>query len=126
MLDDADIEKATSCGAFGTFFHQGQICMASGRHLVHESIADQLTLAERAARLPVGDPGSEEVALGPIINRRQIDRVQEIVDEAVNAGADVMAGGKSDPPYFPPTVLAQVPGTCAPGTRRSSDRSRPS
>ena len=56
--------RATSCGAFGTFFHH-QICMASGRHLVHESIADQYisTLAERAARLPVGDPGSEEVAL---------------------------------------------------------------
>jgi benzaldehyde dehydrogenase (NAD) len=110
VLDDADIEKASSCGSFGTFFHQGQICMASGRHLVHESVADEYIskLAERAARLPVGDPGKEEVALGPIINRRQIDRVQEIVDEAVNAGADLKAGGKGDPPYFPPTVLANM------------------
>src|SRR5215211_3288867 len=110
VLDDADIEKATSCGSFGTFFHQGQICMASGRHLVHESVADDYIskLAERAARLPVGDPSTEEVALGPIINRRQVDRVQEIVDDAVNAGADLRAGGKGDPPYFPPTVLAEV------------------
>lgn len=110
VLDDADLEKATSCGAFGTFFHQGQICMASGRHLVDESIADQYIskLAERAARLPVGDPGSGEVALGPIINRRQIDRVQEIVDHAVNAGAEIRVGGRGDPPYFPPTVLANV------------------
>ena len=110
VLDDADVEKATSCGSFGTFFHQGQICMASGRHLVHESIVDEYIskLAERAGHLPVGDPGTEEVALGPIINRRQIDRVQEIVDEAVEAGAEVKAGGKGDPPYFPPTVLANV------------------
>ncbi len=110
VLDDADIEKAVSCGSFGTFFHQGQICMASGRHLVHESVAEEYisTLAEHAARLPVGDPGKEEVALGPIINRRQIDRVQEIVDDAVSSGAELKAGGKGDPPYFPPTVLADV------------------
>ncbi|HEY1237411.1 MAG TPA: benzaldehyde dehydrogenase [Solirubrobacterales bacterium] len=110
VLDDADIEKASSCGSFGTFFHQGQICMASGRHLVHESVADEYIskLAERAGRLPVGDPGKEEVALGPIINRRQIDRVQELVDDAVSAGADLRVGGKGDPPFFPPTVLANM------------------
>jgi benzaldehyde dehydrogenase (NAD) len=110
VLDDADLEKAASCGSFGTFFHQGQICMASGRHLVHESVADSYIskLAEHASHLPVGNPATEEVALGPIINRRQIDRVQEIVDDAVGAGADLKAGGKSDPPYFPPTVLANV------------------
>src|SRR3954454_20701364 len=58
VLDDADIEKAASCGSFGTFFHQGQICMGYGWHLVHESIADEYIslLAERGGRLPVGDP----------------------------------------------------------------------
>jgi benzaldehyde dehydrogenase (NAD) len=110
VLDDADVDKATSCGAFGSFYHQGQICMAAGRHLIHEKIADQYLekLAERAGRLPVGDPAREEVVLGPMINRRQLDRVQEIVDEAASGGADVRAGGKGDPPYFPPTVLGNV------------------
>jgi benzaldehyde dehydrogenase (NAD) len=110
VLDDADVDKASSCGAFGSFYHQGQICMASGRHLVHEKIADSYTdaLAERAGRLPVGDPAREDVVLGPIINRSQLDRVQEIVTDAVDKGAVVRAGGTADPPFFPPTVLAGI------------------
>jgi benzaldehyde dehydrogenase (NAD) len=112
VLDDADVDKASSCGSFGSFYHQGQICMAAGRHLVHEKIADQYleALAARAGKLPVGDPAQEDVVLGPMINRRQLDRVQEIVDDAASAGAEVRAGGKGDPPYFPPTVLGKVTG----------------
>jgi benzaldehyde dehydrogenase (NAD) len=110
VLEDADVEDASSCGAFGSFYHQGQICMAAGRHIVHEKIADAYleALAGRASRLPVGDPAREDVVLGPMINRRQLDRVQEIVDDAAGAGAEVRAGGKGDPPYFPPTVLGKV------------------
>jgi benzaldehyde dehydrogenase (NAD) len=110
VLDDADVEAASSCGSFGSFYHQGQICMAAGRHIVHESIADRYleALAERAGRLPVGDPAREEVVLGPMIDRPQLDRVQEIVDEAAQGGADVRAGGTADPPFFPPTVLGDV------------------
>jgi benzaldehyde dehydrogenase (NAD) len=110
VLDDADPEDASSAGSFGSFYHQGQICMAAGRHIVHEKIAERYVaaLAERAGKLPVGDPGTEDVVLGPIINRSQFDRVQEIVDEAAGAGAEVRAGGKGDAPYFPPTVLANV------------------
>ena len=112
VLDDADVDKASSCGSFGSFYHQGQICMASGRHIVHEKIADQYleALATRAGKLPIGDPAREDVVQGPMINRKQLDRVQEIVDEAAGAGADVLAGGKGDPPYFPPTVLGNVSG----------------
>jgi benzaldehyde dehydrogenase (NAD) len=112
VLDDADVESASSCGSFGSFYHQGQICMAAGRHIVHEKIAAEYleALAARAGRLPVGDPAREDVVLGPMINRTQLDRVQEIVDEAAGAGARVLAGGKGDPPYFPPTVLADVTG----------------
>jgi benzaldehyde dehydrogenase (NAD) len=110
VCDDADVDGASSAGAWGTFLHQGQICMAAGRHLVHESIADQYIakLAERGARLPVGNPATEEVALGPIINRKQIDRVQDIVSEAVGAGATAHTGGTADGPYFPPTVLGDM------------------
>jgi benzaldehyde dehydrogenase (NAD) len=110
VLDDADLEAASSAGAWGSFLHQGQICMTAGRHIVHERIADDYVeaLAERANRLPVGNPFEEEVALGPIINERQLDRVVRIVGETVDAGATLVAGGTHEGPYYKPTVLSGV------------------
>ena len=110
VLADADVEAASSSGAWGSFLHQGQICMAAGRHIVHESIAQQYTeaLAARAAHLPVGNPDTDQVALGPIINESQIERVQRLVDDSVSAGAAVVTGGKRDGPYFPATVMGDV------------------
>ena len=125
MLDDADIEAASSAGAWGSFLHQGQICLAVSRHLVHESIVDEYTaaLVERAQRLPVGNPATEEVALGPIINERQLARVQRIVDESVAQGAKLLAGGTHDGPVLPPTVLGDVTPTHA-RVRRGDLRAR--
>jgi benzaldehyde dehydrogenase (NAD) len=110
VLDDADIEAASSAGAWGSFLHQGQICIAVSRHLVHESIAEDYlaALAERAGRLTVGNPATSEVALGPIINQKQVERVQRIVDETVTAGASALVGGTHDGPFFPATVLRDV------------------
>src|SRR5579885_3533004 len=58
ILEDADVERAASAGAWGSFFHQGQICMASSRHLVHERVAERYVehLTATARRLAVGDP----------------------------------------------------------------------
>jgi len=66
VLDDADLDKAVSLGAWGAFLHQGQICMASGRHLVHRSLYSAYVgkLAAKADHLPVGDPATAQVALG--------------------------------------------------------------
>jgi benzaldehyde dehydrogenase (NAD) len=110
VLDDADIEAASSAGAWGSFLHQGQICIAVSRHLVHESIVAEYTaaLAERAARLPVGNPATDEVALGPIINERQVGRVRRIIDESVAQGARLVTGGTNDGPFFAATVLGEV------------------
>jgi benzaldehyde dehydrogenase (NAD) len=110
VLEDADIEAASSAGAWGSFLHQGQICLAVSRHLVHESIAEDYlaALTERAARLPVGNPATEQVALGPIINAKQVERVQRIVDETVAAGATALIGGASDGLFYPATVLRDV------------------
>jgi benzaldehyde dehydrogenase (NAD) len=110
VLEDADIEAASSAGAWGSFLHQGQICLAVSRHLVHESIAEDYlaALTERAARLTVGNPATAEVHLGPIINEKQVERVQRIVDETVTAGASVLVGGSHDGPFFAPTVLRDV------------------
>ena len=110
ILDDADIEVASSAGSFGSFFHQGQICMTAGRHLVHERVAAEYreAIARRARALPVGDPFTEEVAVGPMINRRQLDRVEEIVRGTEAAGAQVVAGGTHDGRYYQPTVIDGV------------------
>jgi benzaldehyde dehydrogenase (NAD) len=110
VLDDADLELATSAGAFGSFFYQGQICMASSRHLVHEKIADAYVklLVERTKKLTVGDPAVERVALGPLINDQQLDRVTGIVDRSVKAGAHVATGGTHEGRFYRPTVLTGV------------------
>jgi benzaldehyde dehydrogenase (NAD) len=113
VMDDVDVEKASSIGAFGSFMHQGQICMTTGRHLVHASIAADYTaaLAERAERLPVGDPASGQVALGPVIDAGQRDHIHELVTASVDAGARLAAGGTYEELFYRPTVLGDTPVT---------------
>jgi benzaldehyde dehydrogenase (NAD) len=110
VLEDADLDKAVSAGAWGSFLHQGQICMTTGRHLVHESIAAEYVerLTSKANVLPVGDPASDEVALGPMIDERQRDKVHGLVTKSVEAGAKLAAGGTYDGLFYRPTVLADV------------------
>lgn len=101
------LAKAVSAGAFGSFLHQGQICMTTGRHLVHESVVEEYArlLAEKAAHLPVGDPATEHVAQGPIIDERQLANIDRIVSESAAGGATVLAGGAPQGRFYPPTVL---------------------
>lgn len=82
VLRDADIESAVAQASWGSFFHQGQICMTAGRHLVHASLYDEYVerLAARAEELAVGDPYRERVHLGPLIDRAQLDRVHALVE----------------------------------------------
>lgn len=109
VLDDADVDVAAGAGAYGSFTHQGQICMAIGRHLVAESIAERYVdaLAAAANRLTVGDP-TGDVDLGPIINQDQVDHIDNIVGRTVDAGATLRAGGTRDGLFVRPTVLAGV------------------
>src|SRR3954454_22225190 len=86
VLPDVDVAAAASVGAYGTFAHQGQICMATSRHLVHRDIAEQYTqiLTDKVDKLPVGDPFRDHVALGPLIDAHQRDRVHELVTASVD------------------------------------------
>ncbi len=134
VLDDADLDAAVNNAAWGSLLHQGQICMATGRHLVHESIADEYVerLTAHARSLVVGDPRRPEVRVGPLIDARQALRVHDIVTGSVEAGAVLRTGGSHDGPFYKPTVLDRVtPGVRAfreeifgpviPVTRFSSD-----
>lgn len=110
ILDDADMDLALCGGAWGSWLHQGQICMSAGRHLVHESKVQEYArrMAEKAQALPVGDPHTQPVALGPIITAQQVARVDRIVQDSIAMGAKLLAGGSPNGLFYPATVLADV------------------
>ncbi|MFE2478982.1 aldehyde dehydrogenase family protein [Streptomyces sp. NPDC059389] len=110
VLKDADVEAAVAQASWGSFFHQGQICMTAGRHLVHASLYDEYVerLAARAEALAVGDPYRERVHLGPLIDHGQLERVHALVEASTEQGAKLVAGGTYEDLFYRPTVLAGV------------------
>ena len=110
VLDDADLDAATAAGAFSSFQFQGQVCFAAGRHIVHESLASDYidALRDKAQGLRLGDPYREDVQLGPIVNEKQVRRVDDIVQRSVDGGARLVTGGTYEGLFYQPTVLAEV------------------
>ncbi|SDA62228.1 benzaldehyde dehydrogenase (NAD) [Pseudomonas sp. NFACC15-1] len=110
ILEDADLDLAARNAAWGAWLHQGQICMATGLILAHESIAAELTrkLVEKAQAMTLGNAAREEAAMGPLINQRQLQRVHDIVSDTVLAGARLEAGGDHDRLFYQATVLSGV------------------
>ncbi|WP_136656773.1 aldehyde dehydrogenase family protein [Nitratireductor sp. XY-223] len=107
---DADMERATQAANFGSFMHQGQICMSVEKVLVHETIYAEFLrrFVERAGRLPVGDTKSQDNVIGPLINDRQVARVKAQLDDAVARGAKVALGGGINGRFVEPTILTGV------------------
>ncbi|MBL4574965.1 MAG: aldehyde dehydrogenase family protein, partial [Opitutaceae bacterium] len=109
---DADFSEMIPSLLKGGFYHAGQVCVSVQRVFVHESICDDLAkqLAEGAEKLIVGDQMDEKTEVGPLILPGEVDRVEEWVNEAVEAGATLLCGGKriSDTCYEP-TVLLDPP-----------------
>ncbi len=110
VLDDADLDAATAAGAFSAFQFQGQVCFAAGRHIVHESLASDYVdaLRDKAQKLRLGDPYREDVQLGPIVNEKQVKRVDDIVRRSIDGGARLVTGGSHEGLFYQPTVLADV------------------
>jgi len=111
ILGDADLELAVEKSVLGAFKNAGQRCDAVSRVLVEESIYD--AYLERALkeveRWPVGDPRAEDTKVGPMVNAAAASRVSELVSDAVDKGARLLAGGDVADAYHEPTVLADVP-----------------
>jgi benzaldehyde dehydrogenase (NAD) len=114
VLEDADIEGAVAQATWGSFFHQGQICMTTGRHLVHASLYEEYVerLAAKADALVVGDPYREQVHLGPIIDEDQLNKIHKLVGASAEAGARIAAGGTHSDLFYRPTVLADADESC--------------
>lgn len=97
ILPDADLEQAIAGSLFASFWNSGQVCSSGSRLLVHEGIAEQVVsaLAERAGRLPVGDPLAEATRLGPLISAAQLEQVQDYISTGIESGASIITGGSS-------------------------------
>lgn len=116
IFADADLETAVSGSTWGIFHGAGQICVASSRLLVHDSIADQVieAVTRQTRNIRVGDPMSSETHVGPLVSRQQYDRVRGYIDSGRDEGANLHTGGGTpsgaDPGgYFvEPTVFTDV------------------
>jgi len=116
VFGDADVEAAVEWVMFGVFWNQGQVCSATSRLLVEESLAPRLLdrLAEAARRIPIGDGLAEGTLLGPLVSRGQYEKVLGFVERAREAGIPLLTGG-GRPGHLPrgyflePTVFVDVP-----------------
>ena len=115
VLDDAAVDAAAEATAAGCFTNAGQICSASERILVHESVRDEFVdeLADIAADTTVGDPFDADTDMGPLNNAAVADKMDRHVADAVEKGATLVCGGErvdSAPTdlYYEPTVLDGV------------------
>ncbi|MDE0771828.1 MAG: aldehyde dehydrogenase family protein [Salibacteraceae bacterium] len=111
---DADFEEMIPSLIKGGFYHAGQVCVSVQRVFAHKSICKKLAqeIASGAQKLKVGDPLDASTEVGPLILPREVDRVEEWVNEAVEAGAEVLCGGRRiSATCFEPTVLFNPPAT---------------
>jgi acyl-CoA reductase-like NAD-dependent aldehyde dehydrogenase len=114
VLDDADVDVASSAAVWGAFVNAGQTCLSVERCYVHRSLyADFLkACAEKTKKLRVGPGLDFATDVGPMIHERQLRIVEAHVEEAVARGARVLAGGSRLPElgrnFYQPTLLADV------------------
>jgi aldehyde dehydrogenase (NAD+) len=116
VLDDADLESAVKACAMACFRNTGQSCNAPTRLLVpREKMAQAAAIAKQVAEsLAVGDPLAEKTAMGPLANKAQFEKVQRMIQQAIDEGAELATGGTGKPNgltkgYFvKPTVFANV------------------
>ncbi len=110
VLEDANLDEAVKAAAFGAFMNQGQICMSTERIIPVAAVAEEFArrFAEKARSMASGDPREGKTPLGAVVDRRTVDRVNTLIDDAVAGGARVLAGGKARDVVMPATVIDGV------------------
>ena len=116
IFDDANLSEAVRSAVWGVFQNAGQVCCASTRLLLQSSIADEVIgqLTTLLAKVRVGDPKNFKSNLGPVVSERQMHRVQDYIQTAVNSGGQLLSGSicpddhDCDGFYVPPTVIVGV------------------
>src|SRR5579884_481082 len=114
VLDDADLDAASSAAVWGAFMNAGQTCLSVERCYVHESIYEKFLAAcvAKTGKLRIGAGTKSDTDIGPMIHERQVNIVQSHVEDAIACGARLLAGGGAlpqlGPNFFAPTILADV------------------
>jgi len=110
VLDDADIEEAATLAASGSYKNSGQRCTAVKRMLVQENVADRFVelLVEKTRAVKYGDPFDPAMDMGTVIDEAAAKRFENVVNEAVHAGAKLLIGNVRRGALYSPTVLDQV------------------
>lgn len=110
VLEDADLDEAVKAAAFGAFMNQGQICMSTERIIVVEAVADAFAakFAAKAKSLATGDPREGTTPLGAVVDRKTVDHVNSLINDATAKGATVLSGGTADSVLMPATVVDGV------------------
>jgi succinate-semialdehyde dehydrogenase/glutarate-semialdehyde dehydrogenase len=114
VFDDADIDAAIEGAMVAKMRNMGEACTAANRFYVHEKVHDEFAkkLTAKMGSLKMGNGLDEGVSLGPLVNKDGLDKVVELVDDAVGKGAKILTGGKAPGGkgfFYPATVLANVP-----------------
>ena len=114
VAEDWPLDHALDRIVPGAFTGSGQSCISVQRCFVHRSRIDDFRerLVERVRALPVGDPRREETVVGPLISEREAERVQAWIEEAREAGGQLLCGGKREGAIVKPAVLEEVPDHC--------------
>ncbi len=111
VLDDVDVDYAVRTATFGSFFHQGQICLNTRRIIIQRRIYAEFLekFVARTKTLPSGDPLNPKTLIGPLITRAALELVDGRVKEAVAKGATLHTGGTFEGQIYQPTILTDVP-----------------
>jgi succinate-semialdehyde dehydrogenase/glutarate-semialdehyde dehydrogenase len=114
VFGDADLGKAVDGAMLAKMRNIGEACTAANRFIVHESVAAEFStrLAERMGAMIIGRGITDGVTVGPLVDAAAVDKVTELVDDAVGKGATVVTGGTAldrRGHFYPPTVLTGVP-----------------
>jgi succinate-semialdehyde dehydrogenase / glutarate-semialdehyde dehydrogenase len=114
VFDDADIDAAIDGAMVAKMRNMGEACTAANRFYVHEKVHDEFAkkLTAKMGSLKMGNGLDDGVNLGPLVNKAGLDKVVELVDDAVGKGAKILTGGKAPGGkgfFYPATVLANVP-----------------
>ncbi|MDQ3872002.1 MAG: NAD-dependent succinate-semialdehyde dehydrogenase [Thermoproteota archaeon] len=113
VCEDADIEKASLGAVKGRFINSGQSCIATKRLFVVRKIANEFVekFVEKTEKLNVGDPLSDQTDIGPLVNSKSVENMENIVSDSVKKGAEILTGGertKSKGSFYKPTLLKNV------------------
>jgi acyl-CoA reductase-like NAD-dependent aldehyde dehydrogenase len=109
--NDWDLEDAVDRVVFGAFYQSGQSCIGVQRIIVHEDVYDEFKdkLVAKTKTLIMGDPKLEDTFIGPMISDAEAERLQNWIDQAAAAGADILCGGQREGNMLPATLLENVP-----------------